>query len=126
MSTIRPEDLYEIRGDVPDPLGQDPSMRGVSAGISLEKTRVGRPKVIYRGAVNTRVTEPDVYHLEDELFLHLYCPRCGRALRITNKLKRVEFRPDANGGRLTVSAFKCTWDECGLSVKIDDNVMTDV
>lgn len=124
MSNIRPEDVYEIRGDFQDPAGGD--QRGLATGLNLEKTAIGRPKVLYRGSVNTRITEPDVYANEDGLMVLMYCPRCGRTSRILSTKKRIEFTRGADGGRISIEAFRCTWDNCGLHVRIQNNQMIDV
>ncbi|MHC4175869.1 MAG: hypothetical protein ACYSWU_00070 [Planctomycetota bacterium] len=121
MTNSRPEDLYEIKGDVPDPAGS--GARGVSAEVDLTKTAIGHPRIRY----GDRITTPDVYAADGELFLHLYCPRCSNALRITDKMKAIRFqRNDRTGGEIDIEEFRCTWDGCGLHVRVERNQMIDV
>lgn len=124
MNNIRPQDLYEIRGDFSDPTGT--GKKGVAAGLNLETSSIGRPKVVYRGAVDTRLTEPDVYLAEDGYTVLLFCPRCGNTLRITSQHKRIDYTRGYDGGRISIEDFRCTWDGCGLHVRIKDNVMVDL
>jgi hypothetical protein len=108
------KDLYEIKGDM---------QQGVSSEVDLTKTALGHPRIRYRD----RITTADIYGMGDELFLHMYCPRCANALRITNKMKTITFtRNDRNGGDIDIEEFRCTWDGCGLHVVVRRNQMTDL
>lgn len=125
MSNIRPEDLYEIRGDFPDPTGVQ--QHGLATGVDLEKNAIGHPRVLYRDAVNTRITTMDVYLNEDGYMVLAYCPRCGKTLRIPSSKKRIDFiRGGRDGGQISIERFRCTWEGCGLYVEVKNNQMFDV
>jgi hypothetical protein len=107
------KELYEIKGDMKS---------GFTSEVDLTRTALGHPAIRYRD----RITEADVYSMGDELFIHMHCPRCTGTLRITNKMKRIDFRrEDSGGGRIDISPFACTWPGCGLQVVVKDNRMFD-
>jgi hypothetical protein len=107
------KDLYEIKGD---------PQSGITADVDLTKTALGHPRIRYRD----RITTADVYEMGDELFVHMYCPRCANGLRITSKMKSIRFfKNDRNGGDIDIEEFRCTWPDCGLHVVVRGNHMTD-
>lgn len=97
MSAYDPqkEELYHIAGDTEEG-------RGAYSDIRLTKTAIGRPMVRYKD----RILECDVYLIGGELMVHLICPRCCNALRVSAKNKRIDF----SDGKLTVEPFQCTWE----------------
>lgn len=67
--------------------------------------------VVYKDFVLT----VDVFALPDEpLCVHLICPKCHHALRISSDRKAIEFDPNrlVNGSRgdISVEPFECTWE----------------
>ena len=113
-------ELYEIRGNVADPTGQS-ELAGTEAGVDLTKNAIGHPKFRWRD----RVSEVDVYAADGQLMLHFYCPQCSQALRVTSEQKEIRFSPSGDGGRISIAAFRCTWAQCGLKIRIVDNVAKD-
>lgn len=117
------EELVFLAGDRPDPLDDlapgTPGERarsggGMSITTRLTGTAKGHPKVRYQGGGRTFILTIDVYEFENEpTSLHLICPRCHNALRITADNKALEYDPSRNetmGGRLDVDTFECTWE----------------
>jgi hypothetical protein len=147
----RKKELFQIAGDAPDPTGAT-GARGHMAGVNFTQTAFGRPWVKVPHPVGEdRWLEVDVYKLEGEpMYIHLICPMCGNALRITQDQKAIDYDPHrpppiaaelralnpqaAVDGTLSVEAFACTWEEepdlkrdfgfakCGWRVAIDRNV----
>ena len=56
----------------------------------------------------------DVYRIPGEpVQVHLICPKCRHQLRAASDRKKIEFEPNpqsADGGRLYVEPFQCTWE----------------
>lgn len=118
------EEVYQIKGD---------PKHGMSSTMNLTKTALGRPFVRYKD----RISEADVYEMQGQLMVHMFCPRCGNTLRITSDRKRIDYDREAN--LLSVEPFECTWEldtdsrrmEFGLGlcrwrVAIDRNIAKDV
>lgn len=100
--------MYSIKGDPSDG-------KGVTCDVNLEAGAAAHPQVRF----GDRIIETDVYVMGETLMLHMYCPRCENANRISSEKKRVSW----NGGeRLSVAGFLCTWPGCGLAIRIDDNI----
>lgn len=114
---------------------------GLSSTIALSS---GKREVIvvYKDFVLTC----DVYALPGQpIEVHLICPRCRKALRVTSERKTIDFDPSAGdpkkGGRLSIEPFQCTWELggdkhvpglvgggislCRWTAGIDDNVARD-
>jgi hypothetical protein len=104
------EELYEIKGD---------PNTGMSFEYNLGKSAVAHPQVRF----GDRISESDLYAQGDELMVHFYCPRCENANSISSKKKRISW---SGGERLSIAAFRCTWPGCGLALRIDDNIATEV
>lgn len=137
------EELVHLAGDQPDPLTGMPGVETARAGggimstVRMTKSAAGHPKVRYKDFV----LELDVYEPPGApRYVHLICPRCRHALRITEDRKAMEYDPTRdveNGGRISVEKFTCTWElpedrrmEFGLglcrwTVAIDNNVARD-
>ncbi len=122
------EDVYTIKEDAPDPLGQ--VRGGYSSTVGLNKNCLGNPQVRYKDMILTM----DVYKMDDEVMVHTYCPRCRNALRISSARKQIDF----SNGKLSIEPFKCTWELdpegrrmefglglCNWQVGIKDNVARD-
>ncbi len=116
------EDLYHIAGD-PE--------HGVASTMRLTRTALGHPQVRYKD----RVMELDVYEIHGRLMVHLLCPRCANALKITDDRKQMEY--DARANVISIEAFRCTWEldperrmefgvgMCNLTIGITKNVARD-
>jgi len=120
----RERELVQIAGDAPDPTGTGPSGRATT--YQLNRTAVAHPRIWYRD----RVITADVYkHAGEPMMVHLICPRCRHALRITSDRKDISLDltvppprslladlPPAEregaiaSGRIDVSAFECPWE----------------
>lgn len=124
------EDIYEIKGDAKDPLGQVEG--GRSSTIGFSKAAIGRPVVRYGNFLLTC----DVYGVGEGLYVHLYCPKCRNALSIPATKKQIDY--DRVKNVLSVEPFRCTWETdpegrrmefglgmCGWSVGISNNVARD-
>lgn len=159
------KDIFHVAGDAPDPDGT--GLRGVSPGYNMTNAALGHPMILYRAGGQELLLEADVYALPGEpMRVHLLCPRClarghtqGLNIRADHKAVAYDVNdavpvfpgwtrdqmtramPRGAGGRLSVEAFACTWEEdptaqrasgvnglsiCGWRVKIDDNVARDV
>lgn len=110
------EELYEIKHDVADPTGS--GRRGTSVGMDLRNNALAHPQIRFRD----RVSECDLYASEDELMIHMYCPRCENANQISSKKKRVTW----SGERISIEVFQCTWPGCGLRMVVEDNLGREV
>lgn len=133
-------DLWQIKGDVPDPTGT--GLRGVSSGVDFTKTAAGHPVLFYRGETQDLFLTADVYRLPDApMQVHLYCGKCGNAIQVSQENKDMhydtdripKFRgmnlkdilvglwgqnhpnlgPHLLGGTLSVGPFRCTWAHDG-------------
>ncbi len=144
-------ELFHLAGDVPDPAGT--GLRGRASTLRLDRTAMGHPKIVYKDFL----LEGDVYALPDApKYLHLICPLCRRALRITQDNKTIDYDPALApkivpqlrncgvddgpywGGALSVERFECTWETdpeirrqfglamCNWRVEIENNVARDV
>lgn len=128
------EELVHIAGDAPDPMGS--GLMGKHSSLRLTKTAAGHPLIRYKD----RVLEADVYLSEPTLanpasiMVHLICPRCLNALRISNDKKAMEY--DAATDTLSVERMRCTWElgaerrefgigMCNWTVAIDHNIAKD-
>lgn len=122
------EELYSIKEDAQDPEGL--VQGGYSSTVGLNKTAIGNPQIRYKDFVLT----VDVYKMDNQMMIHLYCPRCRNALRITSERKQIDF----SNGKLSVEPFKCTWELesegrrmefglglCSWQVGIHENVARD-
>jgi hypothetical protein len=131
------EEMFQIKGDAPDPTGVGPE-RGFESRMKIGGAgRVGIAKVRYRD----RITEADVYKVDGEPYrVVLYCPRCEKVLTIPGDRKQIDWTPpapghEAEGGVLSVERFRCTWELgdqqtlgaelCRLTLAIDRNVARD-
>lgn len=115
MHDPQKEELYFIKGDQPDPSGT--GLRGTSMGMDMTRTAIAHPMIRYRD----RVVEADVYAVQDELSVHILCPKCEQGLKISNKKKRVEL----SGDKLTTERIGCTWPGCDWRVTIKGNLAED-
>jgi hypothetical protein len=124
------QELVHLAGD-PD--------TGLAGGMNLTATALGHPTIRYGEFILTA----DVYAPPGApKYLHLICPRCRNALRITEDRKAMEYDPTRDtdrGGRLDVEAFQCTWELpeangrkiefgmglCRWTVAIDRNIARD-
>lgn len=122
----RTEEIFTIKDDAKDPLNT--GLVGKEGLTSFDKSAIARPQVRWKNFVLTM----DVYRLDDEVMVHLYCPRCQNALKISSKRKDIGLHE----GKLSVEPFKCTWELeearrefgvglCNWSVGIKDNVAYD-
>jgi hypothetical protein len=130
------EELFHVDGDAPDPTGQI-RKRGMAQEMRLTQTAMGHPLIRY----GDHIIEADVYKIADEpMMVHLICPRCRNAIRITEDRKEIDYDPNAGdprqGGRLSIEPFECTWELsaerqnfgvglCRWRVGIQDNVAKD-
>ena len=88
------------------------------AEYNLEKSAIGHPRIRHR----SRITTADVYEMDGELMILMYCPRCQNTNRITSKMKSIRFtKNDRNGGDIDIEAFRCTWPDCGLRIRVRRN-----
>lgn len=110
-------ELFTIRDDVVDPTGQSDAV-GRSCDIALDHGKIEVP-VRYKDVLAVL----DVYEMDDQLMVNLYCPRCANSLRIESKSKRIKFIRETR--RISISKFGCTYDGCGLCIEITDNVARD-
>jgi hypothetical protein len=107
----RLEQLYHVAGDAPDPL--DGQRRGgVASTMQLTKTALGNPFIRYKDVV----IEADVYAQPDGkgYLVHLICPKCRHALRVTSEMKAIEFElPSARHPRgvLSIEPMRCPWEQ---------------
>ena len=116
------EEVFTIRDNVADPTGQSDA-RGTELAFNMQGNILARPKFRW----HDRIAEVDVYAAgEGSLMMHFYCPKCAQALRVTSEQKEIRFEPSGGGGRLSISAFRCTWESCGLHIRIENNVAIDV
>jgi len=137
------EELVHLAGDAPDPMADVLGFEhargvGIQSTIRMTKQAKGHPKIRYKDFL----LEADVYDLAGEpLWVHLICPRCHHALKISADKKSIDYdravTPEL-GGRLSVEPFMCTWELpegrrqefgiglCRWRVAIDNNVAKDV
>jgi hypothetical protein len=101
------EELIHLAGDAPDPDGSE--LRGRQSTMRLTKTALGRPAVRYEHGVQSFVLDCDVYEMPGAgLMVHLICPRCRHALRLTSERHVIEY--DARDGLLSVQRLACVWE----------------
>lgn len=128
------EEVFHLAGDAPDPLGS-----GMMGHQTTTKLRPGAtPKVRYKDFI----IECDLYKVEGApTELIMICPKCRNTLRVTSDRKDIEYDTSSlveRGGRLSVSAFECTWEAdtqgrrmefglglCRWKVAIEDNIARD-
>jgi hypothetical protein len=96
------EELYHVAGDAPDPTGT--GLSGRMSSMRLTQIALGHPLIRYKD----RVIEADVYEIHGRLMVHLICPRCLNALKITDDRKKMEYSVTEN--RISIEAFGCTWE----------------
>ena len=93
------EEIFHIAGD------ED---RGIASTMTLSKNVFARPQVRYASPVyGDMILECDVYKAENELTVHLICPKCRHNLQISSKRKAIELDSD---GKLSIEPFQCTWE----------------
>jgi len=117
-------ELVHLAGDAPDPYGTD--KRGLSSTVSLSRSAIAHPYVFY----GDKVLVLDAYKADGEaLKLHITCPRCGNNSMISSDRKDIELdlnalppadklrelppheqQEAAQGGRISVSVFECSWE----------------
>ena len=101
-------ELVQLAGDAPDPTGQS-SFRGAQSTHRLNAAKE-EVEVVYKDFLLT----VDVYRHEGApIQVHLICPRCRHASRITGDRKAIDFDPTRNtqaGGLLSIEPFECTWE----------------
>lgn len=116
-------EVVQLAGDVPDPTGFDPNRRGIMSTHHLNTAKV-EVLVPYRGRHGEFDLTVDVYAIPGQpIELHLICPKCRHASRITGERKKIEFDPRdqrpvtlmsgrklPSGGRLDVEPFECSWE----------------
>lgn len=141
MSAVanRSRELVHLGGDVPDPSRQTDKV-GFQSTIRLDKTAIGHPVIRYVDrAGHEYVLTADVYKVGDApMKVMLFCPKCStpsemHTLSITQDRKKIEYEPksgpQALGGRLSIEAFKCTWNDgtapCSWKVSVDENIARD-
>lgn len=146
------KEIFHIAGDAPDPTGTTRN-RGVASTMRLDRTALGHPKIAYKDFL----LEADVYALPDApMYVHIICPLCRNALRITQDNKAIDYDPKRVpkivthlrncgiedmphwGGTLSVERFECTWESdpeirrqfglarCNWRVEIENNIARDV
>lgn len=115
------EEVFEIKKDVKDPTGIT-SNRGISMDRDLTKNALAHPQFRWRD----RIATTDLYQAGAGLMLHLYCPKCSNMSTINSDKKEIRWSPGENGGRLSIAAFQCTWPDCGLHIRVEDNVAKEV
>jgi len=142
--------MYQVAGDAPDPAGVSDA-RGTMSSVNLTTGAIGRPWVKWSTPMGDLWLEVDVYKLPNEpAYIHLICPQCRNALRITQDQKDIHYEPERPppfaaelaalkpdvtiGGTLNVAPFECTWGadgsarrefgfaRCGWKVAIDKGV----
>ena len=83
-------DVFQIKGDVPHPDGS--GLRGATSGVDLTASAEGYPLVYDR--IMQRLLTIDVYKIDGQpMWLHLYCPRCENAIKITEETKEIHYEP---------------------------------
>jgi len=118
MHNPKTEEVFEIRGGVPDPEGT--GLRGMSAGLNLNSGAIANPAFRWRDRISTGelFRSPD-----DGSFMYLFfCPRCAQSCKVDSHRKDIGWephRPDV----ISISKFGCTW--CGLTIRIDAGVAHD-
>lgn len=95
------EELYTIKEDALDPAGT--GQVGKSATIGLNKSAVAKPLIRYKDFV----IEADLYNMDGEFMVHLYCPKCRNALSIKGSQKKIDY---STSDGLSVEPFMCTWE----------------
>lgn len=123
------EELEFLAGDQPLP------EKGLVSTTDLTQTAKAHPMIRYKD----RVIEADLYEMGGQLMVHLLCPRCRHALKISSERKHMEWDRES----LSVEPFTCTWELgrdtsgtdgdhiafglglCGWRVAIDKNVARD-
>lgn len=115
--TAKAKEIYTIRDNVVDPSGS--GLVGSEIGYDMRNSAIAHPKFRWRD----RLAEVDVYAAGDGLMLHFYCPQCAQALRVTSAKKEIRFEPPT---RLSIAAFRCTWPQCGLHIRVENNIAIDM
>ncbi len=108
------EELYQIAGDRPTDL--PPELAGGTTGAVARGT--GRAFVRYtsKWAVDPLIIEMDIYAIPGvPIEVHLICPKCLKALKISQANKAMEWSPPApdverGGGVISIAPFECTWE----------------
>jgi hypothetical protein len=91
------KEVFQIAGDAPDPVGVDPSARGVAMGHNFTQAAFGKPIVLAQVGDKPVLLTIDLYTLPGEpKYAHVICPVClaaGRrqALRIVEGHKAIGF-----------------------------------
>jgi hypothetical protein len=104
------EEIFQIKGDSPDPTGT--GLLGRTASVTLTGGKIGVAFIRFRNLI----LEADVYQVGAEpLQVHLFCPRCQKTLRVQADQKAIDWTPPApdrviEGGVLSIAAFECTWE----------------
>ena len=116
MHNPQTEELYQIAGDQPDPSGS--GLRGTSVSADLTKSAICHPMIRW----HSRVIEADVYAIDNQLLVHIMCPKCKNGLHIRQAKKRIEL----SGDKLSTERIGCTFPGCDWRVVIARNYATDV
>jgi hypothetical protein len=148
------DNAFHIAGDVPDPTGLSKN-RGVAATVDFTEAAAGHPKIIAIANGQGRVITADVYKLPGEpMTVHLICPKCENALKVSQDNKAIEYNKDERSrvaealktlgegfeddGTISIEKFECTWESdpsskrdfgfarCGWKVEIDRNIAREV
>lgn len=103
------ESLYQIAGDVPDPSGRDPHLRGQQSTMDFTQGAMAKPLIRWRDFV----IEADVYRIDGKLVVHIICPKCStpekpHGLYIREDQKALEW--DEERRVLSVAPFECSWE----------------
>jgi hypothetical protein len=106
----RQQELVHIAGDADTGMTSTINLAGGKAEVfALYRGRCVPPEF----PDGLRLTI-DVYAIPGEsIQVHLICPKCRQQLRATSDRKTIEWEPrvgSADGGRLEVSPFQCTWE----------------
>lgn len=93
------EDLYHVAGDMDT---------GVTTSANLTGGAAGHPQIRYSGRAGDFVMTADVYIADNEVMVHLICPKCRNALSIKNKNKQLDYNIVTQ--ELSVEPFSCSWE----------------
>jgi len=105
-------ELEYVAGDKPGSKLEDHHMdKGISTSVTVKPYET--TYIRYRDII----LESELYKAGDELTLHMMCPKCRHALKISSKNKQMDW----DGKYISVERSGCTWE---LDTDIPTGVFT--